>query len=135
MKYLKAFRKAGEPTIAAPVYLCSETRASLASWQRYHTAEDMSREISADIEALDRFEFIAIDEDNKVRAMLIATQEENPHHGDFILTRYAFSAEPNILTAGYRWLFKLSKLLDLDGTLYTKRVNDNETLYRFKKND
>ncbi|EBV2055756.1 hypothetical protein EWD52_23460 [Salmonella enterica subsp. enterica serovar Braenderup] len=135
MKYIKAFRKAGEPTAAAPLYLCEIVYNSLKSWQHYHTVEDMSREISADIEALDRFEFLAIDEDNQVRAMLIATQEENPHHGDLLFTRYAFSAEPQTLAAGYRWLFKLSKLLDLNGTLYTKRIDDRDTIYRFKIND
>ncbi|EBU8272205.1 hypothetical protein DLL80_23850 [Salmonella enterica subsp. enterica serovar Newport] len=135
MEYIKAFRKAGEPTAAAPDYLCEKVRqAGLDNWQRYHTVEDMSRDISADIESLDRFEFLAVDEAGKLTGMLIATQEENPHHGDFLLTRYAFSIDPKSLSVGYRWLFKLSQMLDLDGTLYTKK-SGKDTIYRFKNND
>ncbi|EEO8179068.1 hypothetical protein G7D34_003699 [Salmonella enterica] len=133
MEYIKAARKAGEPTISAPLELCQITRERLSNWQRL-PVEMMQEEITNDIESLDRFEFIAHD-NGKIKAMLIATVEENPHYGTFLLTRYAFSAEPNTLTAGYRWLFKLAKVLNYDGVLYTRQLSGNKILQVFKSND
>lgn len=133
MDYIKVFKKAGEATIAAPIELCEETRERLSNWQRV-PVEVMQREITTDIESLDRFEFLAVD-DGKIRAMMIITPEENPHYGSFLLTRYVFSAEPQTLTPGYRWLFKLTKALNYDGTLYTRQLSGNKILQVFKPNE
>lgn len=131
MEFIKAFRKAGEPTAAAPLYLCEETREKLSNWQRL-PVEQMQAEIVNDIQANDRYEYLAIDEAGKLRAMMVLYVDYDPHYGSAIYTRYAFSAEPRALTGGYKWMKEIAKSLNLNGYLITRQISPNKIINIFK---
>ncbi|EGJ3141396.1 hypothetical protein IGV50_004420 [Salmonella enterica subsp. enterica serovar Newport] len=130
MEYLKVFKQAGEPTIAAPIYLCEKARDQLANWQRL-PVEQMQAEIVNDIEACDRFEFLAIDE-GQIKAMMIITPEYNAHWGNFLMTRYTYSPDKQTVTPGYRWMIKIAKRLNLDGVLFSRQIEPNKIINQFK---
>lgn len=133
MDYIKTFRAAGEPTIAAPIYLCEEARESLANWLHYDSAEQMHKELKQEIEENDRFEFIAVDNNGKHRAMMIIYAHYDPHWGKHIFTRFAFSKEPGALTEGYKWIREIAKSLNVNGYLITRQVAANKILSTFKE--
>ncbi|EEH7943827.1 hypothetical protein G3O90_004539 [Salmonella enterica] len=130
MEYLKIFREAGQPTAAAPLYLCQETRERLTNWQRL-PVEQMQAEIVNDIQSNNRYEFLAVDA-GKLRAMMVLYVDYDPHYGRVIYTRYAFSSEPQALTQGYRWMKQLAKSLNLDGFIITRQVAPNKIINNFK---
>lgn len=129
MEYLKVFREAGQPTAAAPLYLCQETRERLTNWQRL-PVEQMQAEIVNDIQSNNRYEFLAVDA-GKLRAMMVLYVDYDPHYGRVIYTRYAFSSEPQALIQGYRWMKQLAKSLNLDGFIITRQISDNQIVNRF----
>ncbi|EAN5684234.1 hypothetical protein EI675_20615 [Salmonella enterica] len=130
MEYLKVFREAGQPTAAAPLYLCQETRERLANWQRL-PVEQMQAEIVSEIESNDRYEFLAVDEAGKLRAMLVLYVDYDPHFGSVIYTRYAFSAEKQALIQGYKWMKELAKSLNLNGFITTRQIAKNKIIETF----
>ncbi|EIE0653056.1 hypothetical protein LCU68_003987 [Salmonella enterica] len=132
MEYLKVFREAGQPTAAAPLYLCQETRERLANWQRL-PVEQMQAEIVSEIESNDRYEFLAVDEAGKLRAMMVLYVDYDPHYGKVIYTRYAFSAVEQLLTNGYRWMKELAQELKLDGFVTTRQEAPNKIVNKFNK--
>ncbi|PNO65043.1 GNAT family protein [Serratia marcescens] len=132
MEYLKIFRAAGEATASAPLYLCQETQDQLMNWQRL-PVEQMQAEIVNDIQANDRFEFLAIDDAGKLRAMMVLYVDYDPHYGSVIYTRYAFSAEPQALTQGYRWMKQLAKSLNLNGFIITRQIAANKIVSKFNE--
>lgn len=130
MEVIKAFRKAGEFTRAAPLELCQITRERLTNWQRL-PVEKMQAEIVRDIESLDRFEYLVTDRDQVV-AMMVLDIDDNPHYGRFIYTRYAFSAEDQALAGGYKWMKEIAKTLNLNGYLITRQLSPNKIINKFK---
>ncbi|EGH3087057.1 hypothetical protein IEA35_004591 [Salmonella enterica] len=129
MEYLKVYREAGQPTAAAPLYLCQETREQLTNWQRL-PVEQMQAEIVNDIQSNNRYEFLAVDA-GKLRAMMVLYVDYDPHYGRVIYTRYAFSSEPQALTQGYRWMKQLAKSLNLDGFIITRQLAPNKIINKF----
>ncbi|EEJ8200201.1 hypothetical protein GTR53_003643 [Salmonella enterica] len=132
MEYLKVFREAGQPTAAAPLYLCQETRERLTNWQRL-PVEQMQAEIVNDIQSNDRYEFLAIDDAGKLRAMMVLYVDYDPHYGSFIYTRFAFSAENQALTQGYKWMKELAKSLNLNGFITTRQIAYNKITNKFNR--
>ncbi|EKR4225023.1 hypothetical protein P8G24_004694 [Salmonella enterica] len=132
MDYLKVYRKAGEPTAAAPIYLCEETRNKLANWQRL-PLEQMQQEIVNDIVSNDRYEFLAVDEAGKLRAMMVLYVDYDPHYGSVIYTRFAFSAEKQALTQGYKWMKEIAKALNLNGFITTRQLSDDKIINKFNR--
>ncbi|ECW3055619.1 hypothetical protein F3W96_19715 [Salmonella enterica] len=132
MQIIKAFRAAGEPTAAAPLYLCQETRERLTNWQRL-PMEQMQQEIVNDIVSSDRYEFLAVDEAGKLRAMMVLYVDYDPHYGSVIYTRYAFSSEPGLLASGYRWMKQIAKSLKLNGFVITRQLSANEIINKFNE--
>lgn len=132
MDYLKIYREAGQATAAAPLYLCQETRERLTNWQRL-PVEQMQAEIIADIEANDRFEFLVVDEAGKLRAMMVLYVDYDPHYGNVIYTRYAFSADKGLLASGYKWMKEIAKSLNLNGFIITRQLSANEIVNKFKE--
>ncbi|HID4300466.1 TPA: hypothetical protein ACXEZB_004388 [Escherichia coli] len=133
MEYIKTFRKAGEPTAAAPLYLCQEARSNLANWLHYETAEQMHTELNQEIQENDRFEYLAIDDAGKLRAMMVIYPHYDPHWGDHLFTRFSFSAEPGALSGGYRWMKDIAKLLKYKGYLITRQVSDSRIISDYKR--
>ncbi|EHE2320728.1 hypothetical protein JNE51_004438 [Salmonella enterica] len=131
MEVIKAYREAGQPTAAAPLYLCAETREKLSNWQRL-PVEQMQQEITADIEANDRFEYLVIDEAGKLRAMMVLYVDYDPHYGSVIYTRYAFSTEAGALSGGYKWMKEIAKSLKLNGFIITRQISPNKIINSFK---
>ncbi|EFU5167495.1 hypothetical protein HT819_003902 [Salmonella enterica] len=129
MEFIKIYRKAGEPTAAAPLYLCQQTRERLSNWQRL-PVEQMQAEIVNDIQSNNRYEFLAI-ESEQVKAMMVLYVDYDPHYGRVIYTRYAFSSEPQALTQGYRWMNQLAKSLNLDGFIITRQIEPNKIINKF----
>lgn len=129
MEYLKVYREAGQPTAAAPLYLCQETRERLTNWQRL-PVEQMQAEIVNDIQSNNRYEFLAVDA-GKLRAMMVLYVDYDPHYGRVIYTRYAFSSEPQALTQGYKWMKELGKELKLDGFITTRQESPNKIINKF----
>ncbi|EIZ5832160.1 hypothetical protein MPS38_003056 [Salmonella enterica] len=132
MDYLKVYRKSGEPTAAAPIYLCEETRNKLANWQRL-PLEQMQQEIVNDIVSNDRYEFLAVDEAGKLRAMMVLYVDYDPHYGSVIYTRFAFSAEKQALTQGYKWMKEIAKALNLNGFITTRQLSDDKIINKFNR--
>lgn len=132
MEYIKAYRTAGQPTAAAPLYLCSETRERLTNWQRL-PVEEMQKEIVNDVVSNDRYEFLAVDETGKLRAMMVLYVDYDPHYGSVIYTRYAFSSEPGLLTGAYKWMKEIAKLLNLNGFIVTRQLSANKITNTFKE--
>lgn len=130
MEFIKIYREAGEPTAAAPLYLCQQTRERLANWQRL-PVEQMQAEIIEDIQSNNRYEFLAV-EAGQVKAMMVLYVDYDPHYGRVIYTRYAFSSEPQALTQGYRWMKQLAKSLNLDGFIITRQLAPNKIINNFK---
>jgi len=130
MEYQKVFRKAGQPTAAAPLYLCQETRERLDNWQRL-PVEQMQAEIVNDIVSNDRFEFLAVDEAGKLRAMMVLYVDYDPHFGSVIYTRFAFSAEKQALFQGYKWMKEIAKSLNLNGFITTRQIAKNKIVETF----
>ncbi|EGW0579066.1 hypothetical protein JGH65_004236 [Salmonella enterica] len=129
MEFIKIYREAGEPTAAAPLYLCQQTRERLANWQRL-PVEQMQAEIIEDIQSNNRYEFLAV-EAGQVKAMMVLYVDYDPHYGRVIYTRYAFSTEPQALTQGYRWMKQLAKSLNLDGFIITRQLAPNKIVNKF----
>ncbi|EDR5805982.1 hypothetical protein ATY61_004618 [Salmonella enterica subsp. enterica serovar Saintpaul] len=130
MEFIKIYREAGEPTAAAPLYLCQQTRERLTNWQRL-PVEQMQAEIIEDIQSNNRYEFLAV-EAGQVKAMMVLYVDYDPHYGRVIYTRYAFSSEPQALTQGYRWMKQLAKSLNLDGFIITRQLAPNKIINNFK---
>lgn len=129
MEFIKIYREAGEPTAAAPLYLCQQTRERLTNWQRL-PVEQMQAEIIEDIQSNNRYEFLAV-EAGQVKAMMVLYVDYDPHYGRVIYTRYAFSSEPQALTQGYRWMKQLAKSLNLDGFIITRQLAPNKIINNF----
>lgn len=116
MNYIKVFRKAGELTLACPVYLCEQAYNQLAIWQLYDNPQQMSAGLKEDIESLDRWEYLVTDDNNKLVAMMIFTiYEKMPHLGnkDILATHYSYSTVTGLLTNGYKWLKQIQRELSL----------------------
>lgn len=125
MKCYKLFREAGEPTFTIPLYLCQETREKLPGlWKRQPTVELMREELRQSIEALDRYEYLVLDDTGKLRAMMVIDSHYNPHYGKHLYTAYSFSTEPGLLAGGYRWMIELGKGLDCDGVKLSRQVGE-----------
>ncbi|EAQ0496837.1 hypothetical protein CTP45_07820 [Salmonella enterica] len=120
---IKLFRKAGEPTAAVPLYLCQSTRENLKLWQRHKTVEKMQQELAKEIESFDRWEFLALDEAGKVKAMLIIGKHRNAHFGYHLYISHAFSTEAGALTPGFRWVKELAKALRCDGYKLSRQTS------------
>ena len=131
MKHIKLFRKAGEPTYTIPLSLCQHTRERLKLWQRL-PLEDMHRELKQDIESLDRFEYLVMDDAGELQAMMVIDSDHNPHYGNYLYSRYSFSTENNLLSDGYKWMKQLCKSLSFDGLLLTRHTGTYEITSRFK---
>ncbi|EGJ4116066.1 hypothetical protein IHX65_004872 [Salmonella enterica] len=131
MEYLKVFRNAGEPTAAAPLYLCQQTREKLTNWQRL-PVEQMQQEIVNDIVSNDRYEFLAVDA-GELRAMMVLYVDYDPHYGSVIYTRFAFSTEPQLLTDGYKWMKEIAKSLNLNGFITTRQIAPNKITNKFNE--
>ncbi|EHT3579228.1 hypothetical protein KXY27_004547 [Salmonella enterica] len=131
MEYIKVFKEAGQPTVAAPIYLCEKARQQLANWQRL-PVEQMQAEIVNEIESCNRFEFLAVDE-GQIKAMMIITPEYDPHFGGFLMTRYTFSPDNQTLTPGYRWAIKVAKSLILDGVMFSRQTEPYKIINQFKR--
>ncbi|END3518140.1 hypothetical protein ABFK60_001222 [Escherichia coli O13/129/135:H4] len=124
---IKLFRKAGEPTLSIPLYLCQQTREQLPElWERLPTVEAMREDLRQDIEANDRFEYLSIGPAGEVQAMMIIIANYNPHYGSYLAPSYAFSTQPGSLTGGYRWMKQLAKALKYDSYLITRQLEHGE---------
>ncbi|MCK7142576.1 hypothetical protein L8P30_09965 [Enterobacter asburiae] len=134
MKYYKLFRESGEPTFTIPLYLCQETREKLPDlWCRQSTVEEMREEIRQSIEPIDRYEYLVLDDEGKLRAMMVILPHYNPHHGVHLYTAYSFSADPGLLAGGYRWMVELGKGLSCDGVLFSRQVGEFEMSEKYKR--
>ncbi|EGI0196856.1 hypothetical protein IFY90_004259 [Salmonella enterica] len=131
MEYMKFYREAGKPTIAAPIYLCEKAREQLENWQRL-PVEQMQAEIKESIESLDRFEFLAVDE-GQIKAMMIIAPDYDPHFGSYLATKYSFSPNNKCLFKGYRWMKKIAKMLELDGVLISRQISGDSIIKTFKR--
>lgn len=132
MKHYKLFKKAGEPTLTTPLYLCQHTRERLKLWQRL-PVEQMQQELKQDIERLDRFEYLVTDDAGEIRAMMVIDLDNNPHYGSYLYPRYSFSTEKGLLSGGYKWIRYLAKTLKCDGFQITRQTGDYEINSKFKR--
>lgn len=141
MKIIKEFKKAGEPTNAIPLGLCRKARDNLKIWRLYESAEEMREFLRADIEGLNRFEFVAYDENNEAIAMMVIAEYEQATHAggkNILYTHYSFSTDKGALSAGYRWLLKLAKGLGFPLVMTTRQTGPMQithTLKEVKHND
>ncbi|EEI7324268.1 hypothetical protein G4E03_003457 [Salmonella enterica] len=113
MEYIQAFRSAGQPTAAAPLELCEKARQQLSIW-RDQPLKVIYERINRQITALDRYEFLAV-EDNEVKAMMILViHPEEIHLGEDVLHDFLiFSPEPGLLKEGYKAMKRLAKDLNI----------------------
>ncbi|EPV4171465.1 hypothetical protein ACV5Z5_004663 [Salmonella enterica subsp. enterica] len=113
MEYIRSFRRAGEPTAAAPLELCIQAKQQLSIW-RDQPLIKMHDRINRQITERDRFEFLAV-EGEKVKAMMIICIEpEEIHTGeDCLYTMLAFSPEPGFLKEGYKAMKQLARDLKI----------------------
>lgn len=113
MDYIKVFRKAGQPTAAAPLYLCEQARQSLSIWNEQPLNEIYER-VNRQLTEIDRYEFLAIEDGLIKGMMIICIEPEELHTGkDILYTKLAFSTVPGVLTEGYRQMRKLAKELNI----------------------
>lgn len=113
MEFIKAYRKAGEPTAVAPLYLCEQARKTLSIWkdQPLHVIHER---VNRQIQEIDRYEFIAIEEGIIKGMMVICIEPEEIHTGEDVLyTKLAFSTVPGALKEGYKAMKCLSKELNI----------------------
>ncbi|EEO4819393.1 hypothetical protein G6K72_000828 [Salmonella enterica subsp. enterica serovar Rubislaw] len=129
---IKRFCKAGEETAAIPLYLCQQTRERLKMWQRL-PVEEMREELRQDIEQLNRFEFLALDDAGTLKAMMIIDADYNPHYGSYLYPRYAFSTDKGRLIEGYQWLKELTRSLKYDGYVISRQTGEYEITSKFKR--
>lgn len=113
MEYIKMFRKAGEPTAAAPLYLCEQAKQSLSIWSDQPVSVIYER-VNRQVSEIDRYEFLAI-EDGLIKGMMILCIEpEEIHTGkDVLYTKLAFSTVPGALREGYRSMKRLAREINV----------------------
>ncbi|EBW2292205.1 hypothetical protein DFV88_24795 [Salmonella enterica subsp. enterica serovar Newport] len=134
MKFIKAFRKAGEPTAAVPLYLCKQTRDQLAIWQ--HTSlKEMGARLKRQIEEMDRYEYLAVDEAGTIKAMMIIDwmDEETHTGGSVMFTKLAFSTEPGLLNGGYRYMLDIARNRGIDFIMTSRQVGPMEITHKLRK--
>lgn len=113
MDYIKVFRKAGQPTAAAPLYLCKQAQEALTIWNE-QPLETIYERVNRQLSEIDRYEFLALDNGIIKGMMIICIEPEELHTGqDILYTKLAFSTVPGVLTEGYRQMRRLAKELNI----------------------
>lgn len=84
----------------------------------------MQQELRQDIERLDHFEFLVLDDSGTLKAMMIIDSGNNPHYGKYFYPRYSISTEKGLLIDGYKWLKELTKIFDYDGYFITRQIGE-----------
>ncbi|EKE9051056.1 hypothetical protein OXE08_004523 [Salmonella enterica] len=134
MKIIKGFKQAGEPTEAIPLELCKQARDSLKIWQ-YTTLEQMQARLKAEIESINRLEYVVIDDTGAAKAMMILDVYENePHTGhDILFTKFSFSTDKGALNNGYKWLLKMAKIMNFKFIMTTRQTGPMEIRHKIRE--
>lgn len=113
MEYIKVYRTAGQPTLAAPLYLCEQAKETLSIW-RDQDPQRIFERVNRQIQELDRYEYLAIEGGLVKAMMIICIEREEIHTGeDLLYTKLAFSTVPGALKDGYRAMISLAKELHI----------------------
>ncbi|EDX4100272.1 hypothetical protein B9R80_002408 [Salmonella enterica] len=134
MEFIKVYKKAGEPTAAVPLYLCKQARDSLAIWQ--HTSlQEMQDRLKRQIEEIDRYEFLAVDEANTIKAVIIVDWYDDDLHtgGSVVYPLFAFSTVPGLLSDGYQFMKQIGKERGCDFMMLTRQIGPMEITHKIRK--
>ncbi|EKA7615249.1 hypothetical protein OL383_004434 [Salmonella enterica] len=134
MKFIKEFKRAGEPTESIPLVLCEQARNSLKIWQ-YTTLEQMQARLKAEIESIDRLEYRVLDDTGAAKAMMIFDVYENePHTGhDVLFTKFCFSTDKGLLNNGYKWLLQMGKAMGYRFVMITRQTGQMEIISKIRE--